>query len=141
MHAVVIRKDRLAEDPGLANTIYESFCKAKDAAVKQYEHLRIFNNMDTMFPWLSRLMKTIASYWEMTGGPTGLKPIVKLWKPSFAVTSNKASGAPLQDRRHLRSRVVVHVIPRCMPNVIDRERSRDMKIVGLEEHFVVPEVL
>jgi hypothetical protein len=55
MHTVVIRKDLLAENPGLAKTIYDGFCQAKEAAVKEYEHGRIFNNMATMFPWFSHL--------------------------------------------------------------------------------------
>src|SRR5271170_3486911 len=49
MHTVVIRKNLLAEHSGLAKTIYQSFCDAKDVAVKEYEHGRIFNNMETMF--------------------------------------------------------------------------------------------
>jgi 4,5-dihydroxyphthalate decarboxylase len=57
MHTVVIRKDRLAQYPELANIIYTSFCKAKDTAVKQYEYGRIFNNVDTMFPWFTRLVE------------------------------------------------------------------------------------
>jgi hypothetical protein len=55
MHTVVIRKDLLAQHPGLAKTIYNAFCQAKDEAVKSYEHGRIFNNMETMFPWFSQL--------------------------------------------------------------------------------------
>lgn len=55
MHTVVIRKDLLAQNPGLGKTIYRGFCDAKDVAVKAYEHGRIFNNMDTMFPWFSHL--------------------------------------------------------------------------------------
>jgi 4,5-dihydroxyphthalate decarboxylase len=55
MHTVVIRRDLLAEHPWLAKTVYRSFCEAKDAAVNKYEHGRIFNNMETMFPWFSHL--------------------------------------------------------------------------------------
>jgi hypothetical protein len=55
MHTVVIRKDLLAHNPGLAQTIYQSFLEAKAAAIKDYEHGRIFNNMATMFPWFSKL--------------------------------------------------------------------------------------
>ncbi len=57
MHTVVIRKDVLSSNPGLARTLYQAFCEAKDAAVNKYEHSRIFNNMDTMFPWFSRLIE------------------------------------------------------------------------------------
>jgi 4,5-dihydroxyphthalate decarboxylase len=55
MHTVVIRKQLLAQNPELAKTIYQSFCEAKEVAVKDYEHQHIFNNMGTMFPWFSRL--------------------------------------------------------------------------------------
>jgi hypothetical protein len=55
MHTVVIRKDLLAQQAGLAKKMYQSFCEAKDVVVKKYEHGRIFNNMETMFPWFSHL--------------------------------------------------------------------------------------
>jgi 4,5-dihydroxyphthalate decarboxylase len=42
MHTVVIR--------------YDGFCGAKTAAVEQYKHGLIFNNMNTMFPWFSDLI-------------------------------------------------------------------------------------
>jgi 4,5-dihydroxyphthalate decarboxylase len=57
MHTVVIRKDTLAQNPGLAKTIYKGFWDAKNAAVKEYEHGHIFNNMGTMFPWFSHLIE------------------------------------------------------------------------------------
>ncbi len=57
MHTVVIRKDLLAKNPGLATTLYQSFWDAKKAAMEEYEHGRIFNNMGTMFPWFSRLIE------------------------------------------------------------------------------------
>jgi 4,5-dihydroxyphthalate decarboxylase len=57
MHTVVVRKDVLAKHPGLASAMYKAFCEAKDAAVKEYEHGHIFNNMGTMFPWFSRLLE------------------------------------------------------------------------------------
>jgi ABC-type nitrate/sulfonate/bicarbonate transport system substrate-binding protein len=55
MHTVVIRKDLLAKHPELAKSVYQGFCDAKDAAVKEYEHGHIFNNMGTMFPWFGYL--------------------------------------------------------------------------------------
>ncbi len=57
MHTIVVRRDVLAAHPGLARTLYQAFCDAKAAAVERYEHLRIFNNMDTMFPWFSHLIE------------------------------------------------------------------------------------
>ena len=56
MHTVVIRKDVLAQNPGLAKSVFQSFVEAKAVAVKDYEHGRIFNNMNTMFPWFSQLI-------------------------------------------------------------------------------------
>jgi ABC-type nitrate/sulfonate/bicarbonate transport system substrate-binding protein len=55
MHTVVIRKDLLAKHPDLAKNVYQGFCDAKAAAVKEYEHGYIFNNMGTMFPWFGYL--------------------------------------------------------------------------------------
>jgi hypothetical protein len=55
MHTVVLRKDLLAKHPELAQNVYQAFCDAKDATVKDYEHNPIFNNMETMFPWFSHL--------------------------------------------------------------------------------------
>jgi hypothetical protein len=51
MHTVVIRRDTLDQDPGLAQAVYQGFCEAKDTALKEYEHGHIFNDMATMFPW------------------------------------------------------------------------------------------
>ncbi len=57
MHTVVVRKDVLAANPGLARTLYGAFSDAKRAAVEAYDHRRIFNNMDLMFPWFSHLIE------------------------------------------------------------------------------------
>ena len=74
MHTVVIRKDLLASNPNLAQTIYQSFCAAKEAAVKNYQHLRIFNNMDLMFPWLSRLVTDDIALLGDDWWPYGIEP-------------------------------------------------------------------
>lgn len=57
MHTVVIRKDTLKQIPGIAPAVYQAFCDAKDAAVKEYEHGHIFNNMAIMLPWFSHLLE------------------------------------------------------------------------------------
>ena len=57
MHTIVVRKDVLANYPELARTLYQAFVDAKKAAVKNYQHRRIFNNMDIMFPWFSHLIE------------------------------------------------------------------------------------
>ena len=56
MHTVVVRKDLLAQQPGLAKALYRAFCEAKEHAADRYRHDKIFNNMGTMFPWFSHLM-------------------------------------------------------------------------------------
>lgn len=56
MHTVVIRKQLVADHPGLAKAVYRGFCDAKDATVKQYQKSQIFMNMDNMFPWFGRLI-------------------------------------------------------------------------------------
>lgn len=57
MHTVVIRKDTLAANPGLAQTMYKAFSESKQAAIEDYKHGHIFNNMGTMVPWLSHLLE------------------------------------------------------------------------------------
>ena len=56
MHTVVIRRDLLAKHPELAENVYRAFCDAKEAAVKEFLHGKVFNNMGTMFPWFSNLI-------------------------------------------------------------------------------------
>ena len=43
-------KSALTGNPGLAKTVYDSFCQAKGEAVKGYERGYIFNNAGLMFP-------------------------------------------------------------------------------------------
>lgn len=56
MHTVVVSKELLAQHPGLAQSLYQGFCDAKDVAIKQYKTGMIFNNMGIMVPWLSQLL-------------------------------------------------------------------------------------
>lgn len=56
MHTVVLRKDLLRANPGLAKSVYDGFCQAKEQAVKGYQHGYIFNNVGLMFPWFNSLM-------------------------------------------------------------------------------------
>jgi hypothetical protein len=58
MHTVVIRKDLLAQHPGLVKTVYSGFCDAKKVAVEKIKHGLIFNSMGTMIPWLNDLLDT-----------------------------------------------------------------------------------
>ena len=56
MHTVAVRRDLLAEHPGLAQSIYKGFCDSKKAAEDKYRHGLIFNSMDVMLPWFSQLV-------------------------------------------------------------------------------------
>ena len=56
MHTVVMRKDLLAQHPGLAQAVYRGFCAAKDAAVKQYLAASMFHQAPSMIPWLNHLL-------------------------------------------------------------------------------------
>jgi ABC-type nitrate/sulfonate/bicarbonate transport system substrate-binding protein len=53
MHTVVVRKDTLAGNPGLARSIYEAFHTAKDVAVEHYRHAEAEQHADLMVPWFS----------------------------------------------------------------------------------------
>ena len=55
MHTVVIRKDLLAQHPGLARAIYRGFCDAKDIAMEHYRRGRMEQHMDLMVPWFTPL--------------------------------------------------------------------------------------
>lgn len=56
MHTVVIRKELLAQRPELAKAVYKGFCDAKDIAMEHHKKGLIFNNMDSMIPWVSKLI-------------------------------------------------------------------------------------
>lgn len=55
MHTVVMRKELVAQHPGLARAIYQGFCDARDVATKRYQMGMIFNHIEIMLPWFSRL--------------------------------------------------------------------------------------
>ena len=101
MHAVVVRKDVLSANPRIARTLYQAFCDAKDAAVKKYEHLHIFNNMDTMFPWFNHLIEEDREILGQSWWPYGIAENRKTLTRCFATTSNKESpsgSSPLKRR-------------------------------------------
>lgn len=55
MHTVVIRRDLIQRHPGLAQTVYDAFCQAKDIVTQEYRNGRILNHIDVMTPWISTL--------------------------------------------------------------------------------------
>lgn len=56
MHAVVVKKELAAEQPGIVRSVYQAFCAAKDAAAQQLLGGMTFNNMAVMIPWLTELI-------------------------------------------------------------------------------------
>lgn len=79
MHTVVVRKELIAQHPGLAQAIYRGFCDAKDVAIEQYKAGLIFNNMNIMIPWLSQLLnedrRLLGDDWWMYGVEANRKTI------------------------------------------------------------------
>lgn len=79
MHTVVVRKELIAQHPGLAQAIYRGFCDAKDVAMEQYKAGLIFNNMNIMIPWLSQLLnedrRLLGDDWWMYGVEANRKTI------------------------------------------------------------------
>ncbi|MGW3149514.1 4,5-dihydroxyphthalate decarboxylase [Streptomyces sp. NPDC001177] len=55
MHTVVVRRDLLARNPGLARAVYNGFCKSRDIALEQYTHGRMDQQMSVMTPWFDSL--------------------------------------------------------------------------------------
>ena len=55
MHAVVIRKELLAQRPGLAMAIYRGFCDSKEVSARQYREGARKQHMGIMIPWFSQL--------------------------------------------------------------------------------------
>jgi 4,5-dihydroxyphthalate decarboxylase len=57
MHAVVVRRDLLAEHPGLAHALHRAFTAAKDAAADRYRRGRRLYEVQTMVPWMNALVE------------------------------------------------------------------------------------
>ena len=56
MHTVVVTRVLAADHRELVKAIYQAFCTAKDQTAQHYAQGMTFNNMDLMFPWLTRLI-------------------------------------------------------------------------------------
>jgi len=56
MHTVVIRRSLLRERPGLADTVFRAFSRAKDAAAERYRRHRRLYQVQTMVPWMNALV-------------------------------------------------------------------------------------
>ncbi|MEU5262620.1 4,5-dihydroxyphthalate decarboxylase [Amycolatopsis sp. NPDC021455] len=65
MHTIVVRRDLLRDDPGLARRVYTMFEAAKDAAAERYRRGRRLYQVQTMLPWTNALVDdTLAEFGE-----------------------------------------------------------------------------
>lgn len=55
MHTLVVRRELVAQHPGLAQAIYRGYCDAKDVATELYRKDRVEQHIVTMIPWFSQL--------------------------------------------------------------------------------------
>ena len=56
MHTVVVKKELASEKPQIVRAVYQGFCDAKTAAAEQLTKAMTFNNMESMVPWLTKLI-------------------------------------------------------------------------------------
>jgi ABC-type nitrate/sulfonate/bicarbonate transport system substrate-binding protein len=55
MHTVVVRRELLDEQPGIARRVYDAFHASRDAALAHYGFRRETQQIDLMVPWFSEL--------------------------------------------------------------------------------------
>ncbi len=56
MHTVVVKRELAVEQPELVRSVFRGFTAAKDQMAAHYVQGMTFNNMDTMLPWLTKLI-------------------------------------------------------------------------------------
>jgi 4,5-dihydroxyphthalate decarboxylase len=71
MHPVVIRKDLLADHPGLARAVYDGFLRAKQAAQQRYEQARRLFGATLLLPWANHLLDRNAEFFPADWWPYG----------------------------------------------------------------------
>lgn len=65
MHTIVVRRELLDDDPGLARRVYDMFESAKDAAAERYRRSRRLYQVQTMLPWTNALVdETLGEFGE-----------------------------------------------------------------------------
>lgn len=55
MHTVVVRRELLAQHPGLSQSIYRGFCDSKEVAMEQYRKGQFEQHGQLMIPWFTPL--------------------------------------------------------------------------------------
>ena len=71
MHPVVIRKDLLADHPGLVRAVYDGFLQAKQAAQQRYDHARRLFGATLLLPWAGHLLERNADFFPADWWPYG----------------------------------------------------------------------
>jgi len=71
MHPVVMRKDLIAEHPGLVRAVYDGFLAAKQAAQQRYEHARRLFGATLFLPWAGHLLDRNAELFPEDFWPYG----------------------------------------------------------------------
>jgi 4,5-dihydroxyphthalate decarboxylase len=71
MHPVVMRKDLLAAQPGLARAVYDGFLRAKAEAERRYEHARRLFGAPLMLPWADHLLERNSAFFPADWWPYG----------------------------------------------------------------------
>ena len=71
MHPVVMRRDLLAERPGLARAVYDGFLQAKQAAEQRYDHARRLFGASLLLPWAGHLLERNAELFPADWWPYG----------------------------------------------------------------------
>ncbi len=56
MHTVVVPRELLAAEPGLARTVYQAFLEAKEVAAERYRQGRRLYEVHSMVPWTNALV-------------------------------------------------------------------------------------
>ncbi len=87
MHTVVVRRDLLAQNPGLARKIYQGYIDSRDVAMGQWEHGRMEHQMNVMVPWMNSLYEEnrqlLAEDWWPYGVDGNRKTIDTFLRYSF----------------------------------------------------------
>lgn len=87
MHTVVVRRDLLAQNPGLAQRIYQGFCASRDVELEHLKHGRFDHQIDVTVPWFDHLYeenrRLLGDDWWAYGVEANRKTIDTFLRYSF----------------------------------------------------------
>lgn len=73
MHAVVVRREVLADQTGLSRTLYDAFLAAKDIAAERYRRARLIFEAPTMLPWVNATVERTLTDFGQDWFPYGVE--------------------------------------------------------------------